>query len=76
MVATMIAMEFLPVDKIPAHSLMVDDYINVDNDIVIVKDIYDGEDDKIVIEYLDDFDELGELVVNYDTMLNIYMLFD
>ena len=47
-----------------------------DNDIVIVKDIYDGEDDKIVIEYLDDFDELGEIQVSYDTMLNIYMLFD
>ena len=76
MTATINAMEFLPVDKVPANSLMPEDYIMVDGEIVLVKEVYDGEEDKIIIEYVDDYDELGEIALNYETMLNIYMLFD
>lgn len=68
-------MDFLPVDKIPANTLEPNDYIMVNNEIVLVQAVYDNED-TIIIEYLDDYDELGEIEISYDAMLNIYMLFD
>lgn len=75
MTATMLSMEFLPVDKVPAYTLEKDDYINVDNEIVLVQSIIDN-DDTVIIQYLDDYDELGEIEIGYDIMMNIYMLFD
>lgn len=75
MVATINTMDFLPVDKIPANTLEPNDYIMVNNEIVLVQAVYDNED-TIIIEYLDDYDELGEIEISYDAMLNIYMLFD
>ena len=75
MTATMLSMEFLPVDKVPAYTLEKDDYINVDNEIVLVQSVVDN-DDTVIIQYLDDYDELGEIEIGYDIMMNIYMLFD
>lgn len=75
MTATMLSMEFLPVDKVPAYTLEKDDYINVDNEIVLVQSVIDN-DDTVIIQYLDDYDELGEIEIGYDIMMNIYMLFD
>ena len=71
----MLSMEFLPVDKVPAYTLEKDDYINVDNEIVLVQSVVDN-DDTVIIQYLDDYDELGEIEIGYDIMMNIYMLFD
>jgi hypothetical protein len=76
MTATIIAMEFLPVDKVPAHSLMVDDHILVDGEIVLVTAVMDGEDDTIIVEYADDYDEVNDFTIDYDAMISIYMLFD
>lgn len=76
MSATIFSMEFLPVDKIPAYTLEANDYIHVDNDIVLVKAVFDNDDDTVTIQYLDDYDEVGEFVIQYDALLSIYMLFD
>lgn len=75
MTATMLSMEFLPVDKVPAYTLEKNDHISVDNEIVLVQSVVDN-DDTVIIQYLDDYDELGEIEIGYDIMMNIYMLFD
>lgn len=75
MTATIFSMEFLPVDKILAYNLEKDDYIQVDNEIVLVNAVIDN-DDTVIIEYLDDFDELGEIELPFDLMMTTYMLFD
>lgn len=75
MTATIISMEFLPVDKIPAYTLEPNDYINVDNDIVLVQAIIEN-DGSVIVQYLDDFDELGEIEIDDDVMITTYMLFD
>ena len=41
MTATILDMEFLPVDKIQANDLMKDDYILVDGEIVLVQSVID-----------------------------------
>ena len=71
----MLSMEFLPVDKVPAYTLEPNDYIMVDECVVLVQSVTDNGD-TVIIEYLDDFDELGEVEVDYDLKMNIYMLFD
>ena len=75
MTATIFSMEFLPVDKVPAYTLEPNDHIQVDNEIVLVSAVIDN-DDTVIIQYLDDYDELGEIEIGYDIMMNIYMLFD
>ena len=75
MTATILDMEFLPVDKIQANDLMKDDYILVDGEIVLVQSVIDNGD-TVIVEYLDDFDELADFEIDYDAMITTYMLFD
>ena len=75
MTATMLDMEFLPVDKIPAYTLEPNDYINVDNEIVLIHSIIENEG-SVTIQYLDDYDELGEIDIDDDVMITTYLLFD
>ena len=35
-----------------------------------------GEDDTIIVEYADDYDEVNDFTIDYDAMISIYMLFD
>ena len=77
MTATINNMELVWADKLTPGSLMVDDLIKVDDEVIQIISIdSDGEGDNYFIEYVDVYGEKDIVTIAHDTYVNLYAYVD
>ena len=76
MTATINVMEWRKVDTIPADSLEIGDWVlDPDGNIAEVIDIAD-ESESLIISSSDDYGDLCEWNIDYESRIDLYWLFD
>jgi len=74
MTATITNMELVWADKLTPGSLMVDDLIKVDGELIEIISIdSDATGDNYLIEYADAYGERDELTISHDTYVDLYV---
>jgi hypothetical protein len=74
MTATITNMELVWADKLTPGSLMVDDLIKVDGELIEIISIdSDATGDNYLIEYADAYGERDELTIPHDTYVDLYV---
>ena len=77
MSATMKNMELVWADKLTPGSLMVDDMIKIDGELIEIISIdSDATGDNYFIEYADAYGEREELTIAHDTYVDLYVYID
>ena len=77
MPATINNMELVWADKLTPGSLMVDDLIKVDDELIeIIKINSDSTGDNYFIEYADAYGERDELILAHDSYVDLYVYVD
>ena len=67
-------MELIWADKLTPGSLMVDDLIKVDGELIeIINITSDGPGDNYFIEYADAYGERDEITIAFDTYVDLYV---
>ena len=75
--ATINNMELVWADKLTPGSLMVDDMIKIDGELIeIIRIDSDGTGDNYFIEYADVYGEREELTIAHDTYVDLYVYID
>ena len=70
-------MELVWADKLTPGSLMVDDMIKIDGELIEIISIdSDGTGDNYFIEYADVYGEREELIIAHDTYVDLYVYID
>jgi hypothetical protein len=74
MTATITNMELVWADKLTPGSLMVDDLIKIDGELIEIISIdSDATGDNYLIEYADAYGERDELTIPHDTYVDLYV---
>jgi hypothetical protein len=74
MTATITNMELVWADKLTPGSLMVDDLIKVDGELIEIISIdSDATGDNYLIEYADAYGERDELTISHDVYVDLYV---
>jgi hypothetical protein len=74
MTATITNMELVWADKLTPGSLMVDDLIKVDGELIEIVSIdSDATGDNYLIEYADAYGERDELTISHDVYVDLYV---
>jgi hypothetical protein len=77
MPATINNMELVWADKLTPGSLMVDDLIKVDDELIEIIDINsDSTGDNYFIRYADAYGERDELILAHDAYVDLYVYVD
>jgi hypothetical protein len=77
MTATINNMELVWADKLTPGSLMVDDLIKIDDELIEVIEINsDSTGDNYFIEYADSYGERDTLIISHDTYVDLYVYID
>jgi hypothetical protein len=77
MTATITNMELVWADKLTPGSLMVDDLIKVDGELIEIISIdSDATGDNYIIEYADAYGERDELTISHDSYVDLYVYID
>ena len=77
MTATINNMELVWADKLTPGSLMVDDLIKIDDELIEIVSIdSDATGDNYMIEYVDAYGERDELTISYDAYVDLYVYID
>jgi hypothetical protein len=74
MTATITNMELVWADKLTPGSLMVDDLIKIDGELIEIISIdSDATGDNYLIEYADAYGERDELTISHDVYVDLYV---
>ena len=74
MTATMNAMELVWADKLTPGSLMIDDLIKLDGDVIEIVGIEsDATGDNYFIEYVDPYGEQDTITIAHDAYVDLYV---
>jgi hypothetical protein len=74
MTATITNMELVWADKLTPGSLMVDDLIKIDGELIEIISIdSDATGDNYLIEYADAYGERDELTISHDAYVDLYV---
>jgi hypothetical protein len=77
MAATMMNMELVFADKLTPGSLMPDDLIKIDDELIEVIDINsDATGDNYFIDCVDVYGEPNTITIAYDTYVDLYVYID
>jgi hypothetical protein len=77
MAATIANMELVWADKLTPGSLMIDDLIKIDDELIEIIDINsDSTGDNYFIEYADSYGERDTLILAHDTYVDLYVYID
>ena len=77
MTATINNMELVWADKLTPGSLMVDDLIKIDDELIEIVSIdSDATGDNYMIEYVDAYGERDELTISHDAYVDLYVYID
>ena len=70
-------MELVWADKLTPGSLMIDDLIKVDDELIeIIRIDSDATGDNYLIEYVDAYGERDELIISHDAYVDLYVYID
>jgi hypothetical protein len=74
MTATIINMDLVWADKLTPGSLMIDDLIKVDDELIEVRNIdSDATGDNYFIEYTDVYGESDTVTISHDAYVDLYV---